>query len=324
MSMFVPEHYHAALNEALAPNRADIVTAKRVVLGTLAERGPTTVTDLLVAVYLSEGLPVEMPREPVDLPRDGDPAELVRRDVPQIARARMFQAVHRAVAELDAEGVLLPIFDLNAQAVVEVHSGSTTGGYYKRAPAPAIGNAYELPEDRRGMASDLLDADLYIEEIAGLLGDRGVRCIDEAFHAHRRGLHLAAVNMLGAASEAAWYSLGERLRHHSSALARALDEDRTVTVFRLVQEVAVQLRLGRSTRETMDELRSHAAYLRDLRNYGLHPRSSASSDLEEHFTEHAGALLFMNSHRYFKRLAAVAAEAPQVEPSGDTAENPDE
>jgi hypothetical protein len=102
-------------------------------------------------------------------------------------------------------------------------------------------------------------------------------------------------------------------------LARALDDNRTVTVFRQVQDVLTQLRVGRSTRENLDELRSHAAYLRDLRNYGLHPRSGVSSDLEHHFTEHAAALLFMNSHRYFKRLAAIAAEIATSETSGANA-----
>jgi hypothetical protein len=100
-----------------------------------------------------------------------------------------------------------------------------------------------------------------------------VRCVDEALCAHRRGLHLAALNMLGAASEAAWYSLGEQLRDWSAQLAKALDEDtRTAAVIRLVHEVLVQLKPGRVSRETLEELRSCATYLRDLRNYGLHPR----------------------------------------------------
>jgi hypothetical protein len=314
MSNFVPPQYNASLDEALSPTRADVVVAKSLLLETLATGGATTVTDLATAVYVHEGLPVEVPyRDPVDLPPNADPAEVVRRDVPQIARARMERAVTRALAELELEGVLVPIRDVNAQTTLQVHSGNTTGGYYAKAPAPAIAGAYELAEDKRTTASELLDADLYTSDITDLLGNRGVRCVDEAFRAHRRGLHLAAVNMLGAASEAAWYSLGERLRSHSTALARALDEDRTVTVFRQVQDVVIQLRVGRSTRENMDELRSHAAYLRDLRNYGLHPRSSVFSDLEHHFTEHAAALLFMNSHRYFKRLAAIAEGIPAAE-----------
>lgn len=117
----------------------------------------------------------------------------------------------------------------------------------------------------------------------------------------------AAVNMLGAASEAAWYSLGERLRHRSTQLGRALDEDtRTATVIRLVHEQLGQLRPGGVSPVTLDELRSHATYLRDLRNYGLHPRGRVSGDLEHHFTDHAASLMFMASHRYFMRLAAIA------------------
>ena len=58
---------------------------------------------------------------------------------------------------------------------------------------------------------------------------------------------------------------------------------------------------------TMTLFVKNKAQLRELRNYGLHPRAEVSSDLEHHFTEHAASLTFMASHRYFMRLAAIAA-----------------
>src|SRR5690348_16538342 len=86
--------------------------------------------------------------------------------------------------------------------------------------------------------------------------------------AARRGLYLSAVNLLGAVSEAAWYSIGEAIRDRNAELAQALDENRTAQVQRLV---ATQLESVRRQRTTVTELRAHAAYLRDLRNYGVHP-----------------------------------------------------
>jgi hypothetical protein len=297
--------------EALTPTRADVVDAKRLVLETLAARGAVQPGDIAAVMRGRQDVP-EVPWNAVlDLPPDGDPAVLVRRDVPQLAVLRIESAVRRALAELAAEGVVLPVQNLDGEAQFQVHSGNTTGGFYAPMVVDAIASAYQLTAPAPPEEPGLLDADVFTAEVADLLGPRGVRCVTEALRAHRRGLHLAAVNMLGAASEAAWYSLGERLRDRSTQLGRALDEDtRTAAVIRLVHDLLVQLKPGGVSRETLEELRSHATHLRDLRNYGLHPRGRVSGDLEHHFTEHATSLMFMASHRYFMRLAAVAENLP--------------
>jgi len=297
--------------EALTPTRADVVDAKRLALETLAARGAARPGDINAVMWEAQGVP-QVPYDALlDLPLDGDPAVLVRRDVPQLARLRIDSAVRRALAELEAEGVVLPVQNLEGQAQFQVRSGNTSGGFYAPMVVEAVATAYQLTAPAPPDGPGLLDADVYTAEVADLLGPRGVRCVTEALRAHRRGLHLAAVNMLGAASEAAWYSLGEQLRDRSTQLARALDEDtRTAAVIRLVHELLVQLKPGGVSRETLEELRSHATHLRDLRNYGLHPRGRVSGDLEHHFTEHAASLMFMASHRYFMRLAAVAEKLP--------------
>ncbi|MGY1680559.1 hypothetical protein [Geodermatophilus sp. SYSU D01176] len=124
--------------------------------------------------------------------------------------------------------------------------------------------------------------------------------------------------MLGAASEAAWYTLGARLRGQSPQLAKALDADtRTASVISLVHDLLGPMKLPGGSRVNLDELRAHATYLRDLRDYGLHPRGKVSDDLEHHFTEHAAALTFMTSHRYFMRLEAIAEALPPVAPTAD-------
>ncbi len=306
-----PAKYDEALVEALTPTRADVVDAKRVALETLAARGAARPGDILAALRARQEVPDVAPDAVLDLPRDGDPAVLVRRDVPQLAVRRLDSAVRRALAELDAEGVVLPVQNLEGATQVRVHSGGTIGSFHAPKVVEAVATAYQLAAPAPPDEAGLLDADVYTAEVVDLLGTRGVRCVREALRAHRRGLHLAAVNMLGAASEAAWYSLGERLRDRSKQLAKVLDEDtRTAAVIRLVHDLLIQLKPGGVSREALDELRSHATHLRDLRNYGLHPRSRVSGDLEHHFTDHAASLMFMASHRYFMRLAAVAENIP--------------
>jgi len=308
MGGVAPEEFHAALLEAITPTRADVLAAKQVALATLADRGVARPRDIEAVIRAHESVPeaVGWSGEVLDLPRDADPAVVVRREDPQLARQRIESAVRLALAELEAEGVLLPVHDPEGRAQVQVRSGNMSGGFYAPVVVVAAASAYQLTAPAPEGAAGLLVADVYTAGIADLLGPRGERCIAEALRAHRRGLHLAALNMLGAASEAAWYALGERLRDRSPQLARALDEDRTAAVIGRVHDLLVQLRPGGVAREALEELRSRAAYLRDLRNYGLHPRGLVSGDLEHHFTEHAAALTFMETHRYFMRLAAIA------------------
>lgn len=178
--------------------------------------------------------------------------------------------------------------------------------------APKLAPAYILMHRLRDRDQPaFLEESAYTDGIEDLLGERGLRCISEALAAHRRGLHLAAVNMLGAASEAAWYAIGERLRDGSPALAVSLDEGRTAQVLRLVADNLEKVKYdnGRPARTDVGELRVTAIHLRDLRNYGLHPRDDISTSHEPAFTEAGAALLTLQANRYFHRLREVAQAA---------------
>lgn len=320
MGGVAPEEYHQALIEAITPTRADVLAAKQVALETLADRDVARPRDIEAVIRGREGVPANTgwSGESLDLPRGGDPAVVVRRDVPQLARQRIESAVRRALAELQAEGVILPVDNPDAHAQVRVSSRDMSGGFYAPLVVVAAASAYQLTSPVPDGAAGLLDSDVYTADLVDLARSAGQRCIAEAFRAHRRGLHLAALNMLGAASEAAWYTLGERLRGQSLPLAKALDADtRTATVISAVHDLLGPMKLPGGSRVNLDELRAHATYLRDLRNYGLHPRGRVSDDLEHHFTEHAAALTFMTSHRYFMRLAAIADALPAVTPTAD-------
>jgi hypothetical protein len=80
--------------------------------------------------------------------------------------------------------------------------------------------------------------------------------------------------------------------------------DNTVTVVSRLSEV---LRQQRTLRNTVDELQAQAALLRQLRNYGVHPRSEESDHLERYFTDSGAAILLMETHTYLNRLATAVA-----------------
>ena len=140
-----------------------------------------------------------------------------------------------------------------------------------------------------------------------------MRCLREGLLAHRRGLHLAAANLLAAASEAAWYRVAERLidadpTMQGGKLYEAVSADRTAEVLRLTSEKLRESAGGRAA-NVVPEVQAHGARFRDLRNYGLHPREDISDRQEHAFTEAGCALLFMDAHRYLGNLAELADAA---------------
>ena len=152
---------------------------------------------------------------------------------------------------------------------------------------------------------DVFTADL---EALGL-DRRTLRCLQEALSAYRRGLYLSAVNLLGAVSEGAWYAAGEQLRSVVPPIAKVLDND-NVAIGKVIGRVSEQLSKTKGVRASdVRELEVHAAYLRDLRNYGVHPRGESSTSLEHAFSEHGAGLLLMGTHRYLVRLAEATEAA---------------
>lgn len=49
--------------------------------------------------------------------------------------------------------------------------------------------------------------------------------------------------------------------------------------------------------------------MRDIRNYGVHPRQVTDGDIEVYFTEDKCGLLFLEAHRHLKHLAELTAQA---------------
>ena len=225
-------------------------------------------------------------------------------------RQRLSLAVAEAVGELEAQGLITPVVGADGpDLTVTLRDHGYGYGARFQILRPAHSRTYRLLRPYIGRPDcQFLDAELFTRSAADLLGDRGRRCVDEAIAAHRHGLYLTAANMLGAASEAAWYTLGEMLRSDDEDLAKSLESDSTAQVIRLAAN-RLEQRSPRRDRTTISELRVHAIYLRDLRNYGLHPRSTSDDDREVAFTEPGSAILLMQCRRYFARLRAVAGAA---------------
>jgi hypothetical protein len=118
------------------------------------------------------------------------------------------------------------------------------------------------------------------------------------------GLYLSAVNLLGAVSEAAWYEVGMGLEPESPELAAALARNSTGEVQRLVANMFRER--GRRARAMTQELLAHASYLRDLRNYGVHPAADQDPGQAHALTEVGCTVLVMATHRYLARLREAA------------------
>lgn len=188
--------------------------------------------------------------------------------------------------------------------------GGWSGSAQVDVHGPVVAASYRLHSQlRQDPAWRNVELSLGSDELLALLGRRGQLCWQEALTALRYGLHLAAVNMAGAASEAAWYSLGELLREQDTTLARALTDDSTVRVISRVVENLRRLKAGPG----LDELQAHAGYLRDLRNYGHHPRVDQDDRPRElAFTESGCTNLLMATHRYLHQLHAAGRVAGAV------------
>jgi hypothetical protein len=231
---------------------------------------------------------------------------------PGLRRRRIYRALVEILDELASLGVVTRLRDA-FDAQPERHGVNWPGRGDSvpvpwHAPEPPA-KAYELSRLHREDASAELaplDPVPYLVDLRPLLGERGMMCAAEALRAWRRHLYLASVNLLGAASESAWYGLGELLRNGNDQLGRAVDEDRTARVIELTGQ---KLRERGVISTDVFELTTHAIYLRQLRNYGSHPRSQRDPDLEATFTEGASAVLLSSTRRYFVRMIQAATRA---------------
>lgn len=304
----MPDDLAAQFDKALRPTTVEIARAKGLILDRLW-RGGAELIDLEQVLHTADGLPTEQPRHaPMEL--TGVAAIDPNDEHIRIERNRL--AAKTALAELVSEGLVNTQEDTvgNSQVSVPVHRAGTSWGQQSRQAAPKVFGRSAVLARRLVDNPDLvvLDPDVFSSGIDGIgLDPRTRRCLEEALAAYRRGLYLASVSLLGAVSEGAWYAASERLRGLNDQLDRALDGDATAA--RIQDRACDVLRQHQVPRATVTDLQATAGRLRDLRNYGVHPRSAEHDSQERFFTEHGSGLLLLDAQRYLTQLAAAVEAA---------------
>lgn len=184
-------------------------------------------------------------------------------------------------------------------------SSTTTGSVSVPIDRAALGGHDSDCRWRLTVNSDSLRLLLARTDMANgleeLLGPRGLEVLQEAIQCFHRGRFLAAVDLLAAASEAAWFGVA------SAATGDDTKLDGLVARGEMVSEVIERTTGMLATRRilsiaTRNDLRAQAARFRDLRNYGVHPVGDRDHDREAAFTEPGCAVLFMTARRYFQQL----------------------
>ncbi|MBP2382827.1 hypothetical protein [Brachybacterium sacelli] len=307
--------YSQAAADAVAPEGRDLAEARTIILNVLADTPSSSKVDLYAAVLSAHGLTSESANEPlkVDTPH-GRPVDDVDPSHPAVQSRRLRFATDHVLHELYTGGVISPASGDHYSASndsIPVRGpswGGSTQFQHHHTPAPQFGRwkLAGVPSIRAELAREDLP-EQYIE----LLGGRGSQVLREGIGAFQRGLFIAGVDLLGAASEAAWFGLGAWLKDDLKLQRLVAAGDNAAEVIdRSAEGVA---RRNVWNKRGLSDLRSQAAHLRDLRNYGLHPTGAADDDLEPAFTEAGCAVLYMAAPRYFRQLDQIRQRLKEVE-----------
>ncbi len=317
----------AAVDAALKPAWSEVLRAKKAITQILSDGEPHGIRTLQGCLLAAAGVtPESAHREKLQLASAEDIEAVVTSAHPLIARPRLALAATDALLDLLSLGIVIEVAEAPEHAEGNPMVGTSVsvpyqlGGYgaavHRSTALPNLARAYRLAP--RLINEDpvwFLDPDLFTADLEQLeLDRRALRCIVEALAAFRQSLYLSCANLLGAASEGAWYAAGEQLRHLDAQLEKALDGDNTTRVIARVSEV---LRQDGALKITVDELRTQAALLRQLRNYGVHPRPSEADHLERYFSDSGAGLLLLETHTYLTRLGQAVARRLATERTTD-------
>ena len=312
MSESFPELAQAVLAHT-QPDRIDIVRAKRHLLGLLAGGQPHPTSALVASVATLLGAE-RLGDLQIALTSRDSARTVITADHPIPAAIRADLTAREALAELTADGMLIAAGRGTLAGSDEMMLSFSLPGYSAgqrlRVHLPSVfSDAVQLPHRLRQEGLWGLEPDIFIADLAGLgLDSRTERSLREAIESYRRGVFLAAASLLGAGIEGAWYAAGQRLRSIAPQVDALVDGDRTA---QLQSAVAAALRdaLPGNRKWEADALSQFARLMRDIRNYGVHPRQVTDGDIEAYFTEDKCGLLFLEGHRHLKHLAKTTAQA---------------
>jgi len=302
----------ARVDEVATPTAGDVLRAKQALMRQLASGRAESGSELQWILVDGDGLKRQPePGAQINVTPRADLDAAVQASDPLVASVRLRIATRIALAELDGEGILVGVEALNnPHDMVPMAQGGMSGGVPVWVPQPPLQAAYQMSRRFLSDLAPILDAEIFNADLDPLdLDDRARLCIREALEAYRRGLYLSCVSLLGAVSEGAWWRMAWRLRRKNKQLAAALDNERTSAAL-LIRLTAEELSKLKGLSTAAAELHSYATYLRELRNYGIHPRKADPAASHEHaFTDAGCSLLLLETHRYLERLASLPSPA---------------
>lgn len=299
----------AVVRAAVLPTAGDIVEARGEVMNTLAEMGTCNRETFAINILRRRGVaPAAQFGEVMQVTRDGDGEQVVDLEDATIVRQRIDFAVREALGQLSAEGLVLQAAGSyhgpdNVHVPAE-EKGRWGGGITVEDSAPRWGgdgwnSRWRLTRPADHPLQQLARADV-AAGLDELLGVRGIAVLNEAVRCFGRGLYMAAVDLLAAASEAAWFSVAARVTDDVKLVdSVAAGENAADVIHRTSESLGRQKVLNR---HVLNDVRAQAARFRDIRNYGLHPTGATRDEHETAFTEAGAALLFMSARPYFLRL----------------------
>lgn len=300
-----------ALNQQATPGAADVLEARQIILDLLADGGTHHERDLQARMHAARGIPNATYDEQVVVDWTESGWTLPTGDEPGLARLRTDAAIRQALTALVREQVVVPTegnlhgASHSSVTVRQNRGGSATGPIQIERILDLLPNQATDCRWRLLHAADNPRTQLARTPIStgldDLLGVRGLEVLSEAVACFHAGRFIAAVDLLAAASEAAWFGIGAAAAGHDTKLDKLVaDGDGAAEVIeRAVGVIATERTMQKTTRH---ELHAQAVRFRDLRNYGLHPVGSPDGAREPAFTEAGAAALFMTAPRYFQQL----------------------
>lgn len=303
------EQYTEALTAAATPSAPDLLEARAGVLSVLAAQDSATIDHLVAHQLAQRDVPASAPyNETITVNRAaGD--EAVDRDNPTIVRKRVRRAVREALGVLIADGLVMqaagdgyrPGVD-SLPLTVTLGNGSQSGSVSIPDNGPRFSGGsddsvrWRLVRPASHPVQQLATSNL-LEGLEDLLRPRGLQVLDEAVRCFQSGRYLASVDLLAAASEAAWFTLGGAVRDDTKLAGLVAGGERAAQVIEQTKDALQRVKALDASR--LHDVRARAAHLRELRNYGLHPIGPHQDEHEAAFTEAGAALLFMGARSYF-------------------------
>lgn len=198
------------------PTPHELLSARAEILDVLSDAGSHHETEFVSTAAANAGLRGIGANQALVIV--GNSVDQVDRSDPQLASRRLRVAVRNALAELVRDGDVVAVSGsasaigsetINLQQVFG--SSTSTGSVQITVERDSLRNEggdcrWRLASHPEGPRAQLARTDLS-SGLEPLLGPRGLEVLEEAVRCFHRGRFLAAVDLLAAASEAAWFGV---------------------------------------------------------------------------------------------------------------------